>query len=170
MKMILLFIISFAYGFPNGESIGNLPLKLMDEENRTFIFKNISAKKVVLAFAYTSCTYACPLIVNKMKAIQTKYLEQGINAEYILISFDPEKDTSDVLKKYKLKSNLDLPNWHFLTGSDAEIKKAIMIFGLKVKRDNKTGMIEHDNKIFLFSVDGTLKTTLDGLEASLEEL
>ena len=171
MKWLLWVFLSFlCLGFPKETSLQEVSFEFQEDNGNKFTFNKIVNKDAVVAFAYTTCEYACPLIVDKMRKIEKKLHTKKQNAEFVMISFDPLNDTVDVLKKYKIKSELNRDNWHFLTGEEKVIQKTLMIFGVKAKKIPSTGVIDHDNKIFIFGRDGKLKKVLEGLDASIDDV
>jgi len=108
-----------------------------------------SDKPVVVDFIYGTCTTICPVLSAGYVNLQRKLGQNSSNVHLISISIDPENDTPKVMKEY-LKRYRAQPGWDFLTGSRADIDKAMHAFDayipnkmyhypLTLIRDPKTG-------------------------------
>jgi len=108
-----------------------------------------SDKPVVVDFIYGTCTTICPVLSAGYVNLQRKLGQNSSNVNLISISIDPENDTPKVMKEY-LKRYRAQPGWDFLTGSRADIDKAMHAFDayipnkmyhypLTLIRDPKTG-------------------------------
>ena len=72
----------------------------------------------VIALFFTSCEHSCPLIVADLKAID-KALPANIRekVDFLLVSIDPERDTSEALRAFRAKHELPTGRWTLLRGS-----------------------------------------------------
>jgi len=96
-------------------------LHLSDQNAQPFTIEKLKGKWSILFFGFTSCPDVCPVEMATLQRIsaQLKALSVPI-PQMILVSVDPENDTSAVLKNY-LKTFTD--NFVGLTGETAEIKR-----------------------------------------------
>lgn len=69
----------------------------------SFSLGELRGYPVVLAMFFTSCGYACPLIVSDMQAIRAQLpAEVRDRTRFVLVSFDTIRDTPDALAKYRV--------------------------------------------------------------------
>lgn len=137
--------------------------KWRDQDGKKTELGNFKNKNVVLAMFFASCQTACPVIVNDMKRIEKKIPENKINNyRFILISFDPERDTPAVLKNYANDYNLKSSNWTLLTGSKNDIMELAMMLGFKYSK-NSNGGFTHTNLISFLNPEGEIIFQNDGL-------
>lgn len=61
---------------------------------------DFKGKTAIITFIYTHCPDVCTIITANTKNIQSE-LQDTSNIQFVEISFDPERDTPSVLKKYK---------------------------------------------------------------------
>lgn len=82
--------------------------------------KNIEDKIHVANFIFTSCGSICPVMTKHMKLIDSVFHN---NDDVIILSYSvtPWIDDVDRLKKYTDRNKINGNNWHFLTGSKADI-------------------------------------------------
>ncbi|TKX55412.1 SCO family protein [Halorubrum sp. SP3] len=90
---------------------------------------------------YTSCPDGvCPALILRLRRAQEVAAEQGFGDEaaFLPLTFDPERDTAEVLREYAARRGVDLDagNWHFLRPESYEAGKELMMenFGLKIEK------------------------------------
>lgn len=138
-------------------SIYQLESDWTDQDGKSFSLKNLEGKKVVLTMFFASCTYACPILVNDMKKIESALSKKENISLYnfILVSIDPERDTPVKLKGFANKNNLELKRWKLLAGSSDEIIELAALIGFKYKKD-KNGDYSHSNLINFLNEKGEI--------------
>lgn len=124
---------------------------------------------VVLTMVFTSCQATCPITMAKLKAIQARFDQEGRAAQFVVVSFDPARDTPEKLARYRVDTGLQQPNWTFLVGSEHDTRTLAMLLGIKCARNPISGDIMHDNKIVLLDPDGAIAKELLGLDAPIED-
>jgi protein SCO1 len=74
-------------------------------------------KVVVMHFIYASCPDVCPLHAERIAEVQAMINQTPMKEriQFISVTTDPLKDTSDVLRGYGSAHGLDTVNWIFLT-------------------------------------------------------
>lgn len=97
-------------------------------EVKLFDFRS---KVVVMNFIYTSCPDVCGMLSHKMSNVRNQ-LEQRLKRDLILISvsFDPAVDTPEVLKQYAGEQGFNVPGWHFLTGTEEQVRRVTDDYGV----------------------------------------
>lgn len=103
------------YAIPNVALVGKdgAPVRLSDELN--------ADAPVLLNFIFTTCTAVCPVSSATFSRVQSLLTKDGKKFRMISISIDPEQDTPAKLKAYASKYRAG-PDWHFFTGSLADIQ------------------------------------------------
>lgn len=146
-------------------------LKWKDENNKDFLLSSLRGKKTILAMAFTSCPGSCPLIVSKLKKIETLFILKKIPVEMVIISFDPAVDTPErSFSFYRETMNLTKANWHFLNGSENDTRKISMLLGIRFSVNPVSKAINHDNKIILLNENGDIENKLENLEEDESKL
>jgi protein SCO1/2 len=98
--------------------IANFAFK--NQDNQTITQKNIKGKIHVADFFFTSCGSICPIMTNHMKKIASAFKDDK-NIVLLSYSVTPWLDSVQILKKYAERYQVNNQNWHFLTGSKANI-------------------------------------------------
>lgn len=103
----------------------------INESGQSVELSSWQDRSVIITMSYTECKKTCPqMTFKKLKEIQEIFDSRKQEAEFIIISFDPKTDTPEVLKQFKSHMGYDRPNWHFLTGSEADTRKFANKMGL----------------------------------------
>jgi protein SCO1/2 len=129
---------------------------LMDSKGKPFDLNTRRGKVVLVSFVYTTCNGTCPATTLSLSKIQ-KALDQAKlwenYVEFVSITLDPKRDTGEALDRYARLFGADLPRWHFLTGSGAQIDAVLAAWGMWAKTD-PSGAIDHPSRIFLLDRNG----------------
>ncbi|QGA84340.1 SCO family protein [Halomicrobium sp. LC1Hm] len=90
---------------------------------------------------YTNCPDGvCPALILRLRRAQEVATEGGYGdaAAFLAHTFDPERDTADVLREYARQQgvNLDAGNWHFLRPESYKAGKELLEeqFGLFIEK------------------------------------
>jgi protein SCO1/2 len=106
-------------------------VELVDQEGRTRrLYSDLLQGKIVVAAAFfTSCTGSCPILAEKLAALQL-WLGERLGKDVYLLSFtvDPQTDTPAHLKQYAAHLGAR-PGWFFLTGKKANLDWALYKLG-----------------------------------------
>ena len=124
---------------------------------------DLRGKARVLAMHYTSCEYACPIIISIMQNIEAA-LEPEVRDRvgFVVVSFDPERDTPAVLKAYSEKMQLDLQHWTLLHGEPEDVLELAVLLGIKFTKDHQGGFA-HSNLITVLNKEGEIVHRHTGL-------
>jgi len=101
------------------------------EEERTILWTSF----------YTNCPDGvCPALILRLRRAQEVAAQEGYSddASFLALTFDPERDTADVLRKYADQQGVDLDagNWHFLRPESYESSQELLDehFGLVIEK------------------------------------
>lgn len=80
---------------------------------------DLEGRTYLMTFFFTHCPDgACPALLLRLRRAQADAIENGYDDDLALLAmtFDPERDTPDVLETYAGQQGVDLEagNWHFL--------------------------------------------------------
>jgi protein SCO1/2 len=128
---------------------------------------------VAITFIFTSCPFPtmCPRLSQNFSEAQKKLKEipnAPTNWHLLTISFDPEKDTPDVLKNYAARFNYDPQHWSFLTGDLTEITAIADQFGETFWREG--GSISHNIRTAVIDANGKVQKIIPENKWTSDEL
>ena len=121
-----------------------LDFSLIDHNKKTFDNDRLTDQWTVLTFIYTHCPDVCPTALMDMSAIKMalESKQGGVIPEFIAITFDPKRDTPEVLKTYMTYFDKDFIG---VSGDQNQIDQLIKPFGAYYERsidvDGKTVII-----------------------------
>jgi protein SCO1/2 len=156
-----------------------LPLdtRLRDEAGRDVALGDYFGRRpVVLAFVYYSCPMLCTQVLNGVSGA-AKALPFTVGSEYdvVFLSFDP-RDTPEAAaakKKAQLedyKQTGTAAGWHYLTGTEAAIRRVTSAAGFFYRWDEASGQYAHVSGVLVVTPDGHLSRYFYGVEYSPKEL
>ena len=129
---------------------------------------SLRGKPVVLAMFFAQCEYACPVIVHDMQRLRsTLPVALRETAQFVLVSFDPARDTPAALKVYRERAALDA-GWTLLRGEPDAVQELAMLLGVKYKQDAR-GQFSHSNLITILNSAGEIVHQHAGLNGDVSE-
>lgn len=146
-----------------GESIYNLNSSWKNQENQEMKLSAFRSQPVIMAMIYTSCRDVCPLTILDMQRIEKGLSEKARDkARFVVVSFDPEKDSPQKLAEYGKAHGLDFKKWTLLNGSAEAVRELAAILDVRYKK-LKTSDFEHSNIITILDREGVIKYQQVGL-------
>lgn len=144
-------------------------IPMTDKKVPDFSMQNVDGSTVTLAdtngkvrlfyFYFTNCPDVCPPTTYRLSEVQKLLQDKGMfgtEASIVSISFDPERDTLEEIKKWSEKYNADYSGWYFLRGKEEDVAKMMPEFGSSVFKD-EDGNFTHLNVITLVDRDGNIR-------------
>ena len=143
-------------------------VKLTDQDGRAFSLRDYRGKALALTFIYSKCplpAYCIRMSQNfsSLALILNTDPELRQKIRLLSISFDPERDTPEALRKYGVgylggDEKADFTVWQLAVGQDKQIREAADFFGLTYEVDEQdnaqfnhslvTAVISPDGKVF----------------------
>ena len=154
-------------GEASENSIYQLEAVWKTEEGNKIVLNDLKGKKQIMAMIFTTCTYACPLIVNDMKKIESQIKRNDVN--FLLISIDPKRDTPEALKKYAENNKLDLKKWRLLTADETSVSELAAVLGFKYNQE-PDGSFSHSNIINVLNEKGEVAYQHFGLNQDVQDV
>ncbi|MBM7567416.1 SCO family protein [Paenibacillus sacheonensis] len=139
---------------------------LTDLDNNKVTLDETNGKVRVVYFFYANCPDVCPPTTYLMTQVQNKLKEKGSfgkDVEFMWVTFDPKRDTTEALKEYSSKFDIDTSGWKFLREDNAEATEKLMKdFGLGLLKDEKTNTFTHTDTIAFVDRKGVVRKYLTG--------
>src|SRR5690625_4114519 len=98
-----------------------------NESEEPFGLKDVSGEYWIAYFLYTDCKLVCPTTTPNMVSVQEELKAEGIDAQIVAFTVDPEHDTPEVLREYAEEHGVDLASWTFVTPDDFEDVRKLSI-------------------------------------------
>lgn len=182
--LLLLFILLFTTGcikeFPFDKDLTKKSYSLINQDSVNINFpENIKGKTTLIAFIYTHCPDICPMTTHNMQLAEEELNKEGIkDINYVIVSFDPDRDTPEVLKKFAEIRELDLKHWNLLTGKKEIITDLMRRFEVRaIPTDSSYSddgelsySIMHTDRISLIDKKSKLKKFYVGSTANIPQI
>ena len=125
---------------------------LIDNNGSIFNIESLKEKWSLLFFGYTHCPDICPLTLHQLSQAN-KELKSTVKylPNIIMVSVDPDRDTTEILDKYVTSFNENVIG---ATGSITEIKKLtgqLGIFFKANKDEGKNYSVNHSAAVILIN-------------------
>lgn len=171
----------------SGDRLADLQVELVDQTGATVLFPDALEGKVALVgYVYTHCPDICPMVTYNMRDVQ-RTLAEGAQADaaedaaevlLVSISFDPRRDTPDVLRGYAESYRLDTSNWMLLTGDPAEVDQVMQTLGIAVQKlpsrfmedGSELYFMNHSDRVTLIGPDLRIIAEYTGSDLSKDEV
>jgi protein SCO1/2 len=185
MKPLLPFLISIIIftgcgrKFDRNDLLGkkNFPLISQDSTNINFP-QDFKGKPFLLGFIFTNCPDVCPLTSHNFQLVQEEAKNEGIKeVNFVLISFDPDRDKPWVLKEYAGLRNIDESNFKLLTGDKDTIKalmKKMQVVAIPGDTSKTTDgdliyFFIHTDRAFLIDKNNRIRTEYRGSKLDISQ-
>lgn len=151
-----------------GTSIFHLATTFTDQHRRQLALADLRGQPSVFVMFYGDCNTACPLLVRSAQEIEAALPEDlKHGTQFVMVSFDTERDTPDKLLTYAQDKGLDKENWHWLVGSPLQTRQLATLLGVQF-RDGGNGVFAHSNVVTVIDPHGVPTARLEGLGVKLE--
>lgn len=158
-----------------GSGVSTIPLEsifMLDDTFKTqhdsnFQLASLKGKPTVVGMIFTNCTYACPRLTEDIKNIFKNLGNKKDKVNFVLISFDTERDNPKQLEKFANDMGLDA-DWVLLQGSEQTVRTLSVLLNVQFEKD-ADGNFSHSNLVSVLDNSGVLKYQKEGLEAEHKE-
>lgn len=166
--------------FPLDQDISRTQNAFLNQDSVEVEFPELTKGKITLmTMVFTHCPDICPMTTHNMHLIEQKIPDEIIDqVKLVVISFDPNRDTPSVLRKYAELRDYDLNRWSLLSGDDQNTKEVMLKFDVKAIFTDSTSSddgelsynIIHTDRMSLIDQNGRLRNTYKGSVANLDEV
>ena len=143
---------------------------LVSQAGTEVALDSLRGKVVAVTFIYTWCPDVCPMLTYKMVAVKDLLGDDfGARVAFVTITFDPERDTPEVLKAYAETFHANIPGWSFLTGDPVAVREVIRAYGV-IARPAAGGTIDHTTLTTLIDRHGVIRVQYIGYRFDPDEM
>ena len=159
------------------DDMNDASFELVNQDSVRVTFpEDFRGQYVVMGFVYTNCPDICPLITQNLIKIQ-KDLGYPSNVQFLGVSFDPLRDTPDVLHRYKEVFKVD-ENVNFLTGEPTMVQSFMDSVRVRTQESMRTTtesgkeiyFLNHSDKIMVMNPKGEIIIEYGGSMPSIPSL
>jgi len=159
------------------DDMNDASFELVNQDSVRVVFpEDFRGQYVVMGFVYTNCPDICPLITQNLIKIQ-KDLGYPNNVQFLGVSFDPLRDTPEVLHRYKEVFKVD-ENVNFLTGEPKMVQSFMDSVRVRTQESMRTTtdsgkeiyFLNHSDKIMVMNPKGEIIIEYGGSMPSIPSL
>jgi protein SCO1/2 len=141
-----------------------------DANGAVFRLGDLRGSPVLVLFFYGTCEHACPILVHDLQRLDDALTPtQRAAVRYLLVTFDPERDTPERLAAYARDKGLADGRWHLIHGRPEQVRALSLVLGIRY-RPTGDGGFSHTSRITLLDPEGVATAYIDGLERPQETL
>lgn len=151
-----------------------LEFALIGPDGETVEASSLQGKPLLLFFGFTNCPDVCPTTLARLAVLMKKLGSQADDIQVVFVSVDPDRDTSEVMKRYTASFG---PWLLGLTGPEQDLtrlREAYGVYAAMESSDSKgTYNVMHSAVIFAFDANGQARlliSDLDNSEAVVSDL
>ncbi len=152
------------------DSIYQSNTKWTDQTGKELTLKEFRGKAIAISMVYMSCKHTCPMTVARMKEIEKELGSDKKNVRFVLVSFDPKRDTPDVMRKFAEKHELPFPDWMFITSQqESHLRELSSLIDFKYRKVAEDEF-EHSYGVVALDPQGRVIGRIEGSEMKPKEL
>ena len=139
-----------------GDSVYRLDAKLVDQDGKPFNLASLQGAPVLATMFYTSCDMVCPMIFETMHStLKALPAAERSKVKILMVSFDPEHDTVEALKKQAAQRQASSPQWVLARADEATARKVAAVLGIQYRKLSN-GEYNHSSTIDLLDSKGRI--------------
>jgi protein SCO1/2 len=137
-----------------GDSVLRLDGRFVDQDGHAFTLAQRRGRPQLVAMFYSSCKYACPLLIDSGKGVDHALsLAERARLRVLYISLDPARDRPEVLAKVAAQRRIDRTRWTLATTDAAGVRRTAAVLGVRY-RQLANGEFNHSSVLLLLDADG----------------
>ncbi len=144
-------------------------LTVINQDGKEIALSTLFDKPLVVSFIYTNCPNICPAVTaNLAVAIGKARKLYGDSFRALSISFDVDKDTPELMKKYGANFRQDTDSWIFAVAKKETVTQLTDAFGF-VYIPSPDGSFNHTTMVSIVHKGGALIHHIYGVDFSEEQ-
>ncbi len=134
------------------------PFELTDEQGNAYTNAQLMGKWSLVFFGYTSCPDVCPTTLQNLNFIYDDLIKISNNAQVMLVSVDPIRDTQEKLAKYIAYFNAEFKALRAEHSALYPFARNLGLMYAIVDDENKKDsyLVDHSASIVLINPEGKI--------------
>jgi protein SCO1/2 len=148
-----------------GDSAFLLPDRFVDQDGRAFTLAQRRGKPQLVAMFYSSCKYACPLLIDSGKGVEHALTPaERARLRIMYVSLDPARDQPARLSALAAQRKLDRTRWTLATTDEAGVRRTAAVLGVRYRK-LADGEFNHSSQLILLDGEGRVLARTNKLGA-----
>jgi protein SCO1/2 len=137
-----------------GDSVLRLTDQFSDQQGRPFTLAQRRGNVQLVAMFYSSCPYACPLLIDSGKGVEHALsADERAKLRLLYLSIDPARDDTKKLAALAAKRKLDPARWTLARTDEAGVRRTAAVLGVRYRK-LANGEFNHSSVLILLDRDG----------------
>jgi protein SCO1/2 len=114
----------------------------------------------LVEFIYINCPDICPATTLNMTKIQEELKRKnlfGSDVVFVGVTFDPTRDTPEVINDYAKRMKVDWSGWQFYRGSESEIQNVLTDYKIFAEKTPDGFYIHPTRSLFLVDRENNIR-------------
>ncbi|CAG7601044.1 SCO1 protein [Paenibacillus solanacearum] len=159
--LVYSFYSRFGHDNPPLPSVKQAPeLSLINLDGNPVRLEHTAGKVRLVEFLFTSCPDVCPMTTYNMVKLQSQLKQDGLwgdKVHFLSVTFDPQRDTPEMFKRYGDMMGIDYTGWTLLTGTEQETADAARSYGVLVQKMPDGSFVHTVSSLFLVDGQGKIR-------------
>ena len=152
------------------DSVYHTRAPLTDQHGQAFELDSLRGSVVLATMFYASCTSVCPMLIAQLeRVVSTLPSDARAQTHVVLVSLDPERDTTESLKELAERHKIADPHWHFLRTDSSGVREVAALLGVRY-RQLPGNEISHSQVIALLDQNGVVIDRMEDAAGDSAEL
>ncbi len=148
-------------GPPNLVNFPAPSFHLVDQRGRTVTLRSLRGRTVAMTFIDPVCTSDCPTIAQEMRLADGILGVDARSVDMLAVVANPIYRSLAVVQAFDRQEGLDrVPNWHYLTGSVAELQHVWASYAVEVGVEPAGAMVAHSEATYVIDPSGQVRAVL----------
>ncbi len=143
---------------------------LLDQDGKSFKLNEYQGKPLLVTFIYTTCPTICSSIVSTLyPAVEEARKEFGDVFNSLVIGFDHENDTPEMLRAYGEHHDMDFNIIRFAGGDQETMERMTKDFGFFYEENEDDGY-DHIGLVSMVNARGVIYKQVYGIKVKAEDI
>jgi cytochrome oxidase Cu insertion factor (SCO1/SenC/PrrC family) len=132
---------------------------LRDPGDKVVRLSDARGQVALVAFIYTSCTTACPILGHQMATLQKRLKAEKLLPGRVMlfsVTVDPARDSAATLARYAAALGADPAGWVFLRDSPQDLAPVLGAYQEWTKT-MPDGEVDHPARVYLIDAGGRIR-------------
>ena len=148
-----------------GDSVLRLDDSFSDQRGREFKLAERRGRVQLVAMFYSSCPYACPLLIDSGKGVEHALTApERAKLRLLYLSLDPKRDDTRALAALATKRKLDPARWTLARTDEAGVRRTAAVLGVRYRK-LADGEFNHSSVLILLDGEGRIVARTEKLGA-----
>lgn len=142
-------------------SLYHLDARFTDQDGQNLELASLRGSAVLAAMFYASCQSVCPMLISQLARLEaTLPDETRAQTQVLLVSLDPDRDSTPQLKQLAQRHSISNTRWHIVRTEADTVREMAALLGVRY-RQLPNGDFSHSPTIVLLDREGVVTDRME---------